>query len=323
MLRKIISAAAALAFAVSISTGCSAQSRDDSRLSIVCTVYPLYDWTSQIVSGAPDTDLTYLMDNGADLHNYQPTADDMMTVSDCDVFIYVGGESDKWVDSALKNARNKDMKVIDLMDVLGSRLREEELKEGMQSTEEEEEDSGNEPEFDEHIWLSLRNAEDCTAAIASILSDADSEHAEIFKNNASAYIDELAALDDDYKELTDSAENRTLIFGDRFPFRYLLDDYGLDYYAAFKGCSSESEASFETVTFLAGKCDELGAEYVFTIDGSDCSIADAVIASTKSKSQKVLTLNSMQSVKAADGKPAPSYIELMTDNLNTLKEALN
>lgn len=322
MFRKVLSAAAALALAVTISTGCSAQSQDDDKLSIVCTVYPLYDWTSQIVSGAPDTELTYLMSSGADLHNYQPTAEDMMTISDCDVFIYVGGESDKWVESTLKNARNKDMKVISLMDELGSMLREEELKEGMQPEDEDDEDDGD-TVYDEHIWLSVRNAEDCANAIACILSDADSEHAGTYNDNASAYIDELEALDADYTEATDSAKNKTLIFGDRFPFRYLVDDYGLDYYAAFNGCSSESEASFETVTFLAGKCDELGAEYVFTIDGSDCSIADAVIASTKSKSQKVLTLNSMQSVKAADGKPAPSYIELMTDNLNTLKEALN
>ena len=325
MFKKAITIATTLALAASAFAGCSAApAKDDGKLSVVCTIFPIYDWTRNIAT--PDTaDVSCLITSGADLHSYQPTAEDIMKVSDCDVFIYVGGESDKWVDGALSSARNKDMVVIDLMDVLGSGLREEELKEGMQSDEEEEEEEedGDEIEYDEHIWLSLRNAEICTSSIAAQLAEADSEHADTYKDNADAYINELSELDNDFTELTASAKNKTLIFGDRFPFRYFVDDYGLDYYAAFIGCSSESEASFETITFLANKCDELNSEYVYTIDGSDCSIANAIVSSTKSKSQKVLTLDSMQNVKMNDKTVPVDYISVMKKNYDTLKEALN
>ena len=321
MFRKIITAAAVLSLAASSLAGCSAPVKDSGKLDVVCTIYPIYDWTCQLAD-ADDANITYLMTSGADLHSYQPTADDIMKISSCDVFVYVGGESDQWVDGALKNARNKNMKVVDLMDVLGSDLREEELKEGMQADEEEEEGE-DEIEYDEHIWLSLRNAEKCVTAIADELAEADSAHADSYKNNCTAYCDKLTDLDNQYREMVGSAKTKTLIFGDRFPFRYLVDDYGLDYFAAFIGCSAESEASFETITFLANKCDELGAEYIFTIDGSNCNIANAIVSSTKTKSQKVLTLNSMQTIKMTDDKKPAGYCELMTDNLNTLKEALN
>lgn len=323
MLRKIISAAAALTLAASAFTGCSAPS-SNGRLSVICTVYPLYDWSCNIIgTDSENVELTYLLSSGADLHNYQPTAEDIMKISSCDVFVYVGGESDKWVDSALSNARNKDMEVVDLMDILGSDLREEELKEGMQDTGEEEHgEEEDEIEYDEHIWLSLRNAKKCTAAIADALKKKDSANADTYAENAKLYSDRLDELDEMYTEATENAAVRTLIFGDRFPFRYLFDDYGLDYYAAFKGCSADSEASFETISFLAKKCDELGAEYVFTIDGSDCNIANAVVSSTRSKDQKIAALYSMQSVRMNDKKPA-GYCETMRDNLNTLKEALN
>lgn len=321
MFRKIITAAAVLSLAASSLAGCSAPVKDSGKLDVVCTIYPIYDWTCQLAD-ADDANITYLMTSGADLHSYQPTADDIMKISSCDVFVYVGGESDNWVDGALKNARNKSMKVVDLMDVLGSDLREEELKEGMQADEEEEEGE-DEIEYDEHIWLSLRNAEKCVTAIADELAEADSAHADSYKNNCTAYCDKLTDLDNQYREMVGSAKTKTLIFGDRFPFRYLVDDYGLDYFAAFIGCSAESEASFETITFLANKCDELGAEYIFTIDGSNCNIANAIVSSTKTKSQKVLTLNSMQTIKMTDDKKPAGYCELMTDNLNTLKEALN
>ncbi len=324
MFRKVIAAVSVLTLASSGLAGCSASTaKDDGKLNIVCTIFPIYDWTKQIVGDSPDVELTYLLDNGADLHNYQPTADDMITISDCDVFIYVGGESDKWVDNTLSEARNKDMVVIDLMDILGeSSLHEEELKEGMEAEEEEEEGEDEGPEYDEHIWLSLKNAVKCVEAIDSKLETADSENSAAYQNNTKAYTEKLNSLDKDFTDMTSSAKNKTLIFGDRFPFRYLIDDYGLDYYAAFIGCSSESEASFETITFLAKKCDELGAEYVFTIDESNCNIADAVIANTQSKSQEILTLYSMQNVKITDNKQPAGYCDLMAKNLKILEKAL-
>ena len=159
--------------------------------------------------------------------------------------------------------------------------------------------------------------------IADRLETLAPESAATVKANCDNYVAELKGLDHEYETAIETAPVKTIIFGDRFPFRYLVDDYGIKYYAAFVGCSAESEASFETITFLANKCDELGAEYIFTIDGSNCNIANAIVSSTKTKSQKVLTLNSMQTIKMTDDKKPAGYCELMTDNLNTLKEALN
>lgn len=325
MLQKIIAAASAVLLAVCGLSGCSEGiSANNEKISVVCTIYPAYDWTREII-GSFDSDsveLTYLMSSGADLHNYQPTADDMITISDCDIFIYVGGESDKWVDDALAEARNKDMKVINLMDVLSDSLREEELKEGMEAEEEESEDEDDGIEYDEHIWLSLRNAAKCVEAIAQELEAADSENAYEYSKNTTEYIERLDGLDTRFAEMTANAKTDTLIFGDRFPFRYFVDDYGLDYYAAFNGCSAETEASFETIAFLADKVDELGAEYIFTIEGSDCTIADAIIANTKSKNVKTAVLYSIQSVRETD-KVSAGYYSFMEENYNVLKEALN
>lgn len=324
MFRKILASSTALALAVSGLAGCSsANAHNDGKLSVVCTVYPIYDWTRQIIGSDSDVQLSFLLNSGADLHNYQPTADDMITISDCDVFIYVGGESDKWVDNCLKEARNKDMVVIDLMDILGdSSLREEELKEGMEAEEEEEEGEEEGPEYDEHIWLSLRNAVKCVEAIDEKLEAADADNADTFKENTSTYVEKLNKLDSDFSDMTASAKNKTLIFGDRFPFRYLVDDYGLDYYAAFIGCSAETEASFKTIAFLADKADEIGAGTIFTIEGSDCSIAKSVVSNTKSKDQKIVSLYSMQSVPEYD-KPDCSYYNFMERNYDAIKEALN
>ena len=324
MFKKIIASVSALTLIAASFVGCSsASANDDGKLSVVCTIFPVYDWTREIVGSSDDVQLTYLMNSGADLHNYQPTADDMITISDCDVFVYVGGESDKWVDGALSEARNKDMVVIDLMDILDdSDLREEELKEGMEAVEEEEEGEEDEIEYDEHIWLSVRNAVKCTEAIAEKLEAADPDKADTFKSNTESYVEKLNKLDADFSEMTSNAKTKTLIFGDRFPFRYFVDDYGLDYYAAFIGCSAETEASFETIAFLADKADELGAENIFTIEGSDCTIAEAIVSNTKSKNQKIVTLDSIQSVAKADI-GAKGYYSIMSENYNILKEALN
>ena len=322
MFKRAITIATILTLALPTFTGCSAPSSDNGKLDVICTNYPIYDWTSEIIGyDTENVELSYLMNSGADLHNYQPTADDMIRISDCDVFIYVGGESDKWVENALSNARNKDMVVIDLMDILGNNLREEELKEGMEAPEKEEEEE-NAIEYDEHIWLSLRNAKKCTEVIAEKLENADKTNSDKYRENANNYCSSLEELDNEFKSMTENAQNKTLIFGDRFPFRYFIDDYGLDYYAAFIGCSSESEASFETITFLANKCDELDAKYIFTIDGSDCTIADAIISAAKTKDIKTAVLYSMQSVSKADV-ASSSYYNFMKENYNVLKEALN
>jgi len=310
-------------------TGCSAgqianaQNQNDDKIDIVCTLFPEYDWTKEILGDQTENiNLTYLLESGLELHTYQPSAKDMMTISNCDVFIYIGGESESWVDDALKNASNPDMKVIRLMDVLGDSAKEEEIKEGME-TESEEEEESDEPEYDEHIWLSVRNAEILCDSICNTLCDVMPEQKENYQANLNAYLEKLNTLDQDFHDLTASASVKTLIFGDRFPFRYFTDEYDLDYYAAFVGCSAETKASFETVAFLSGKLDELQLDTVFVIENADTSIAEAIIANTENKNQQIVTLNSMQSVSGDEIANGTSYLTIMQENLNTLKEALN
>ena len=307
--------------------GCSASEtkgeNDSEKLTIVTTIFPLYDWVKNIV-GDTGAQVDMLIDTGVDLHSFQPTVQDIMKISECDVFIYVGGESDGWVDDALKEKSNPDMVVIDLMDVLKDRIKEEELVEGMEGEDEEEEEEEEEgPEYDEHIWLSLKNAVLASEAIRDALCKADDKNAQSYKDNASSYIAALNTLDGGYEQAVKDAKVKTLVFGDRFPFRYMVDDYGLSYYAAFIGCSAESEASFETIVFLAEKVDEAGLKTIMKIEGSDGSIAQTIKENTTTKDQEILTLDSLQSVTAQDVKDGASYLDIMRKNLTALQTALN
>ncbi len=299
----------------------------EKKLNIVTTIFPEYDWTRAILGDrADDVNLTMLLDNGTDLHSFQPAVKDIMKVSSCDLLIYVGGESDQWIEDALESAQNKDMKTINLMEVLGDSIKEEETVEGMQESDHDHDhdhEDEEEKEYDEHVWTSMRNAEVICDAIAATLEEMDPENKEIYQSNAETYKEKLSALDEEYQETVDSAKQKTLIFADRFPFRYLVDDYGLNYYAAFSGCSAESEASFKTVTFLAGKVDELGVKSVLTMEKSDDRIAQTVIENTKAKDQKILQLNSMQSITSEEIADGATYLSVMEDNLGVLKEALN
>ena len=302
----------------------------DKKLNIVTTIFPEYDWTRVILGDrADDVNLTMLLDNGTDLHSFQPAVKDIMKVSSCDLLIYVGGESDQWIEDALESAQNKDMKTINLMEVLGDSIKEEETVEGMQDSEHEHghedehaHEGEDEKEYDEHVWTSMRNASVICDAIAETLEEMDPENKEIYQTNAENYKAKLSTLDQRYQETVDTDRQNTLIFADRFAFRYLVDDYGLNYYAAFSGCSAESEASFKTVTFLAGKLDELGIKTVLTIEKSDDRIAQTVIENTKKKDQKILELNSMQSITSDEIKNGVTYLSVMEDNLKVLKEAL-
>lgn len=302
----------------------SEKSSDEKKISIVCTIFPEYDWVKQILGKETENaEITYLLDKGVDLHSYQPTADDMVKISECDLFIYVGGESDEWVSDALASAKNKDMQVIDLMEVMGSSAKEEELKEGMMPEDEEsEEESEEEPEYDEHFWTSLKNAKLFCTKISDALCVIDEEHSDEYKTNLSEYTAKLDDLDKEYQTMIDDAPVKTLIFGDRFPFRYFVEDYGLDYYAAFVGCSAETEASFETISFLAKKVDELNIKTIFVIENSDHSIAESIIQNTETKDQQIVELNSMQSVTGDMIDGGTTYLGLMKQNYNTLKAAL-
>ena len=212
------------------------------------------------------------------------------------------------------------------MDVLGEDVKEEEIVEGMEHEHEEGEEhehEGEEPEYDEHVWLSLKNAKVLCKAIAKALEEVDPANRENYSSNLEAYEQKLSDLDTEYQQTVDSAARKTLLFGDRFPFRYLADDYDIDYYAAFAGCSSETEASFETVSFLAEKTDELKLPYIMTIEGNNKEIAETIISNTSEKNQKILSMDSMQSTTSEDIKNGATYISIMKSNLDVLEKALN
>ena len=311
----IVMLAAALLI-LSACGGAPTETRGSEGLNVVVTIFPEYDWVMNIMGEIPGN-VTLLMDSGVDLHSFQPSAGDIVKLASCDLFIYVGGESDAWAEDALKEAVNPDMIVLDLMDILGSAAVTEETVEGMEPEEEEEE-----PEYDEHVWLSLKNAEVFCGAIADALTSLDPGHGDAYAANAAAYEARLGELDAAYQAAVESAPRDTLLFGDRFPFRYLTDDYGLRYYAAFRGCSAETEASFETVTFLAGKADELSLPVILTIEGSDGRIA-RTIAENAAGDPAILTLDSMQSVTREEAEAGASYLSIMERNLDVLTQALN
>ena len=517
--KRTITAMLSIAMAAASFTGCSSDNNKSSdnaavkatvsspdaskSYNVVCTIFPEYDWVKEIIGDhADNVDLTYLLDSGIDLHNYQPTADDIMKITSCDLFVYVGGESDEWVEDALANASNPDMKVINLMDVLGDSAKVEELKEGMQEDEHEHEHehktdfddsevkdrtlaewdgswqstypllldgsldevwehkaedddtmtaeeykkkyttayetdavtinikapeveyvtadktikadyeysgfyirtkddgskqarykfekksgdddaakyivfsdhniepsepehfhlySGNdgfdtlveegthfptyypaelsaediveemtgghdhshdheegEEEYDEHVWLSVKNAKVLCAEIEKNLEAIDPANASDYKANLDSYISKLTDLDNSFQTLVDGAAVKTLVFGDRFPFRYFVDDYGFDYFAAFIGCSAESEASFETIKFLSDKVKELSCDTVFTLENSNKDIANAIISNSGNKNIKIAELNSLQSVSKSDISSGASYISLMQKNYDVL-----
>ncbi len=499
-------------------TAVSAEKTNGDTFSVVCTIFPEYDWVKEILGDhADDAEITYLLDSGVDLHSYQPTADDILKISACDMFVYVGGESDEWVENALADAQNKDMKVINLMEVLGDSAKVEELKEGMQedehehehdhgkevstfednevkdrplsdwegdwqsayplvldgsldeawehksedgsmttaeykdyytkgyktdynnisihddhikftdkdgkvtesdykytgyfiqdwstgtraamyrfeaedknsgapvyiefndhiiepekaehfhirmsdesydaivdpegnwptffdaaltpdevcdevighghSDEDEDEDEHEheheegEEEYDEHVWLSLKNAKVLCAEIEKNIEAIDPDNAADYKANLDSYTAKLDELDGKFQTLVDGSSVKTLVFGDRFPFRYFVDDYALDYYAAFIGCSAETEASFETISFLANKVNELDCNTIFTLENSSKDIANTII-STSGKSLDIAELNSLQSVSEEDISSGASYISLMQQNYDVLAGVL-
>ncbi len=330
-MKKILAVTVASVMAVSVFSACSSDAVNedsaDNKISVVTTIFPEYDWVMNVLGDNPaDAEVTMLLDSGVDLHSYQPSVEDILKISECDIFIYVGGESDEWADNALAEASNDDMVVINLLEVLGDSVVEEEVVEGMEVEEEEEgeaEEGEEEVEYDEHVWLSLRNAEVLVEKIEEALSSVDPANEAVYAQNAASYIDELNSLDEEYSQVVADASYDTLLFGDRFPFRYMIDDYGLNYYAAFVGCSAETEASFETITFLAGKVDELSLPAVMTIEGNDHSIAETIVQNTAGQDQAILTLDSMQSVTASDVENGASYLSIMESNLEVLREALS
>jgi len=303
-------------------------SEETKKLSIVTTIFPAYDWVKQVVGDNKNVEISFLIDKGVDLHSYQASAADIAKITDSDLFVYVGGESDDWAEDIIKE--NPNLNYINMVDSIGEAALAEELVEGMQDEEEHENESEEhaneegeheegEEEIDEHVWLSIKNAETIVSAIEAKLAEIDPDNKAEYEKNANDYLAKLDELDKEYKDTLSSIQNKTIIVGDRFPFRYLVNEYGIKYYAAFKGCDAGSEASFETVKFLANKMDELNMSDIFIIDGSKGDLAKTIVDNTKDKNAKVLVLDSMQSTKSSDN---ASYLDIMKKNLEVLKEVL-
>ena len=320
ILRLLTMLSTALLFAAAF-TGCGEMPgrRDDGKIRVVTTIFPLYDWAREIIGERENVELTCLLENGADYHSYQPSAADIVKIAEADVFVYTGGGSEVWAEDALRNVSNQAQKTVRLFTVLRDRLLQEEHVEGM----EEEHGGADEEEFDEHLYLSLVNAMEAVKAIRDALSEADPAGAAAYEENASAYLKRLSALDETYRETVRTAKRGTILFGDRFPFRYLTEDYGLTYFAAFQGCSADAEASFATVAFLAEKVKELSLPAVLTLEKSDHKLAETIISASGMEGVRILTMDSMQAVTPEDRQNGASYLGSMEKNLETLREALN
>ena len=332
--------------------------KDGDAVSVVTNTFPAYDWVKNITEGT-DVEVTNLTDNGVSLHNYEPSAQDIEKIAKSNLFLYVGGESDEWAPDAAKQAPKA--KVLNMLEILGDTVKEEEVKEGMEHDHEHEDgdedhdhEHGDEDhdhehedadhddhdhehdhehehdhdhdheheeiEYDEHVWLSVKNAKTISKAIADALCEIDAKNADTFKKNYEAYAAKLDALQNDFDEMRKAAKQDTILVADRFPFRYLVSDLDLDYFAAFVGCSAESEASFETISFLAQKVDELNLKHIIKLAGSDGKIADTVKNASKAKDQDIIEMTSMENASSQDGK---TYIDYMQMNLDALKKALN
>lgn len=310
----------------------------DGAVKVVTNTFPAYDWVKKITEGT-DVEVTNLTDNGVSLHNYEPSAQDVEKIAKSNLFLYVGGESDEWAPDAAKQAPNA--KVRNMLEILGDAVKEEEVKEGMEHDHDHEdgdddhdhehgdedhdhdhdhEHDHEEIEYDEHVWLSVKNAKTISKAIADALCEIDAKNADKFKANYEAYAAKLDALQNDFDEMRKAAKQDTILVADRFPFRYLVSDLDLDYFAAFVGCSAESEASFETISFLAQKVDELNLKHIIKLAGSDGKIADTVKNASMAKDQDIIEMTSMENASSNDGK---TYVDYMQMNLDALKKALN
>ncbi|MDR0531960.1 MAG: metal ABC transporter substrate-binding protein [Oscillospiraceae bacterium] len=285
------------------------------NLSVVATIFPPYDFTRAIAG--EKAELTMLLPPGAESHSFEPTPQDIIRIQNCDVFLYVGGESDAWVSDVLSSMDTSKMKIVTLMDCV--EVVEEELVEGMQD-EEEAEAPESEPEYDEHVWTSPRNAKRIVQKISGALCEVDAANAGEYQANTAAYLARLDELDGKFQTLVDGAKRKTLVFGDRFPFRYFADAYGLNYFAAFPGCSTETEASAATVKFLIDKIRAEKIPVVFHIELSNEKMANAIAEQTGAK---VLLLHACHNISKADFEAGKTYLDLMNGNLEACKEALN
>ena len=299
-----------LLFSLFIVTSCSFNNDKNDKMSIVATNFPCYDFARAITKDSDSVDVSMLLKPGSEIHDFEPTPQDIKMIKQSDMFIYIGGESDSWVNNILKEVDTSKTKVIKLMDYVDTL--NEEVVEGMEADEE--------GDVDEHIWTSPVNVINIINKLEIDISNMDSVNAKVYKNNSDEYIQELIDVDQQIRDIVNNSKRKELIFGDRFPFRYLTNEYGIKYYAAFPGCAEASEASAKTISFLINKVKEDKIPVVLKLELSSGKIADNIAKETNTK---VLVLHSAHNVSAEDYESGITYVDIMKDNIEVLKEALN
>ena len=312
MLRKTLSL---LVAGVLLLAAIPAMAESTPTLSIVTTIYPQYDFTRAVAGDLATVQLTMLLKPGAEMHSYEPTPQDIIAIRNADLFIYVGGESDEWVEGILDSMQDSSVRVLRLVDMVPTVT--EEQVEGMESDEEE---AAGEPELDEHVWTSPVNAIAMVNTIRDEMIAEDPADAETFTANAGAYVAKLQALDTSFREVVSTAKRTELIFGDRFPMRYFTKEYGLTYYAAFPGCSTQTEPSAQTVAFLIDRVKQDAVPYILYPELSTHQVADAISAETGVPTHVFYACHNLTSDEFAAGK---TYVDFMTENLETLTLALH
>lgn len=321
-MKKILSLLVITIISIGLFSSCampkSKIAESENKLNIVTTIFPQYDFARQVAG--KHAEVSMLLKPGAESHSFEPTPQDIKKIQNADIFIYTGGENDTWVEDILSSMGDKKPETIKLLDCVPTVT--EEIVYGMEHEHDEkgEDKHDHEEEIDEHVWTSPKNAILIVEKIEKVLSDKDKKNSKEYLDNSVAYINKLKTLDNKFKEIAKSGKRKTILFGDRFPFRYFADDYGLKYFAAFSGCSTESEASAATVTFLTNKVKEEQIPVVFTIEFSNGKIADSICDATGAKK---LTLHSCHNVSADEFASGVSYLSIMEQNLEPLKEALN
>lgn len=287
-------------------------------LSIVTTIFPPYDFARQIVGN--NANVKMLLPLGSESHSFEPSTQDILAIQNSDIFVCIGGESEKWVEKVLDSVDENKVKVISLIDLVEAK--EEKIVEGMEAEaqQEEKEEGGAVVEYDEHVWTSPVNAVKITEALSQAIIERDLRNAETYKANTAAYIKKLNSLDKAYRDMVSTAKRDRIVVADRFPFRYLCDEYSLKYSAAFAGCSASTDPSANTVKYLINKVNDEKIPVVFYIEFSQKTVANTVLQSTKAKAME---LHSCHNVSQEDFDSGVGYIELMNRNLEALREALN
>ncbi len=293
--------------------GCG-DGRSEARVRVVCTVFPLYDWVRTIVGDVEGVEVLWLSDKGSDLHSFQPSAADMIDIASAELTVFVGGVSDTWVEDALAQGNRENGMALSREE--GVTLRPVSSESGHSH------EDGHSHEEDEHLWLSLRNAILCVERITERLCAIDGAYADAYRANAAAYTEKLRSLDTSFSESVGKAEGARVVFADRFPFVYLFEDYGIEYRAAFSGCTTDVDADFSTVIELARTADEWGLSYLMVTESSDGALAESINRASERKNRAVLRMESMQAIRREQAEGGMTYLTVMEENFLTLLQAL-